>query len=151
MSSGARSKASLALKVECDAAKKLLSDLGDLCQGRVLEEKDPEYLPKVYLEDQIMGCGERLSASFLAILLEDRGTPAEYIDLSHVLSYNDQYPNGVNDESVQRLSNIIKQKVTAGNTKVPVSGIPKSIVHDWLNELQGYYRFLWCYQGWSSQ
>ena len=70
-----------------------------------------------------MGCGERLSAFFLATLFQDRGVPAEYIDLSQILHYEAQDPIGVTVASVQQLSQFIAEKVSLSDRKVPVSFI----------------------------
>ncbi|AOA64443.1 Aspartokinase [Komagataella phaffii CBS 7435] len=59
---------------EIEEARKLLY------ASQIIGEVSPKTL------DCIMSCGEKLSCLFMAALLNDRGIPAEYVDLSNVVT-----------------------------------------------------------------
>ncbi|KAF2715335.1 aspartate kinase [Pleomassaria siparia CBS 279.74] len=67
------------------------------------------------VEDKIVSKGEKLSAIYMTALLEDRGTPAQYVDLSHVIK-----AKTVNEKFYKDLADALEQEVRACGDKVPV-------------------------------
>lgn len=65
-----------------------------------------------------MSVGEKLSAQFLASLLEDHGIQSEYVDLSNIINF--QATNGLNQEFYQELAQVIGRRVNSCGDKVPV-------------------------------
>ena len=70
-------------------------------------------------EDRVLGVGEQLSARFLAALLQDKNTPAEYIDLSEIIKPE---ARSCSDESLYKsLSEAIGRIIEDCGHRVPVS------------------------------
>lgn len=74
--------------------------------------------PSPEAEDRVLSVGEKLSARFLAALLEDKHIPAEYIDLSEIIKPEDSHCS--NEELSRILSEVIGPRINACGRKVPV-------------------------------
>lgn len=94
------------VKAECDSLLSVLS------AAQQLEEVSKK------VENTIISKGERLAARYMAILLEDRGTPAHFVDLSNVIK---QYsvPDLAKDGAYQKLAEALAQEALACGDKVP--------------------------------
>lgn len=69
-------------------------------------------------EDQVLGVGEKLSSQLLAALLEDRGIPSKYIDLSDVINF--PIPDRLSQAFYRDLSTAIGTLISSSGEKVPV-------------------------------
>ncbi|KAH8733163.1 Aspartate/glutamate/uridylate kinase [Phaeosphaeriaceae sp. PMI808] len=70
-------------------------------------------------EDKIISKGEKLSCRYMAALLNDRGTPAQFVDLSDVVRF--PVPTkGLNEQFYQDLAEALGNEVEACGDKVPV-------------------------------
>lgn len=70
-------------------------------------------------EDKIISKGEKLSCLYMAALLEDRGTPAQYVDLSDVIKGQAQ-GKGLKETFYKELADALSAEVAACGDKVPV-------------------------------
>jgi aspartate kinase len=70
-------------------------------------------------EDKIISKGEKLSCRYMAALLNDRGTPAQFVDLSHVVTFA-PLGKGLNDQFYKDLADALGKEVEACGDKVPV-------------------------------
>jgi aspartate kinase len=70
-------------------------------------------------EDKIVSKGEKLSCLYMAALLEDRGVPAQYVDLSDVIKFNAPI-KGLNEKFYKDLAEALSKEVEACGDKVPV-------------------------------
>jgi len=71
------------------------------------------------VEDKIISKGEKLSCRYMAALLNDRGTPAQCVDLSHVIDF-DAPAKGLDDAFYKHLADALAREVAACGDKVPV-------------------------------
>ena len=94
------------IRAECNALEELLDSLPKT------ENVSPES------EDQILSVGEKLSAQYLAALLEDSGVPAQYLDLSDVIQ--PIISTSVNKDFYRMLAGTIGQRIELCGDKVPV-------------------------------
>ena len=69
-------------------------------------------------EDKIVSVGEKLSAQFLAALLEDHGVDSVYVDLSNVIDF--KVLHGLNQGFYQDLAQAISRRIQLSGDKVPV-------------------------------
>ena len=69
-------------------------------------------------EDRIVSVGEKLSAQYLAALLDDYGMEAEYVDLSDVINF--KVLHGLDKDFYQDLAQAIGKRVQLCGDKVPV-------------------------------
>jgi len=73
------------------------------------------------VEDKIVSKGEKLSARYMAALLEDRGMPAQFVDLSDVIRPSSNGIHKALDEKFYKdLVVALAQEVLACGDKVPV-------------------------------
>ena len=91
---------------ECD---KLLSFLADVSKR---EDAIPE------IEDRVVCVGEQWSTQLMAALLEDKGTPAEYVDLSDIVDFD--APHSLTQSFYESLSKVIGRRIEDCGDKVPV-------------------------------
>jgi aspartate kinase len=70
-------------------------------------------------EDKIISKGEKLSCRYMAALLNDRGTPAQFVDLSDVVRFA-SLGKGLNDQFYKDLAEALGKEVEACGDKVPV-------------------------------
>jgi aspartate kinase len=70
-------------------------------------------------EDKIVSKGEKLSCRYMAALLNDRGTPAQFVDLSDIIKFNAP-TKGLNDGFYKDLAEALGREVEACGDKVPV-------------------------------
>ncbi len=70
-------------------------------------------------EDSIVKFGEKLSARFVAALLEDHGLPSQYVDLSNIINFG-LASTKLNQEFYQHLAEVIGEKIRLCGDKIPV-------------------------------
>jgi aspartate kinase len=87
----------------------------------------------VRVEDKILSLGERLSCLFMTALLEDKGVPAQLVDLSSVI--NDHgVPELNRDGAYKALAIALGKEVLKTETKLPVvtghfGFVPQGLLH----------------------
>ncbi|KAI4227947.1 MAG: hypothetical protein L6R36_002027 [Xanthoria steineri] len=69
-------------------------------------------------EDQVVSVGEKLSSRLLAALLEDRGIPSRYVDLSEIIQF--PVPKYLSQKFYQDLSAVFGQHLSQCRGQVPV-------------------------------
>jgi len=69
-------------------------------------------------EDRVVSVGEKLSAQYLAALLEDNGVHAEYVDSSDVINF--QISHGLNRDFYKDLAQAIGRRINRCGDKIPV-------------------------------
>lgn len=94
------------ISAECNALEKLLDML----------PKTKDVPTKT--EDKILSVGEKLSAQYLAGLLEDHGIAAQYLDLSDIIQPDAELP--LNQVFYQSLAQAIGRKIELCGNKVAV-------------------------------
>jgi aspartate kinase len=70
-------------------------------------------------EDKIISKGEKLSCLYMTAMLEDQGTPAQYVDLSDVVRANGS-AKGLNETFYMDLAEALAKEVEACGDRVPV-------------------------------
>jgi aspartate kinase len=70
-------------------------------------------------EDKVISKGEKLSCLYMAALLNDRGTPAQFVDLADVVKFHAP-KKGLNDKFYADLAASLAAEVAACGDKVPV-------------------------------
>ncbi|KAG8525819.1 uncharacterized protein KY384_000579 [Bacidia gigantensis] len=74
-------------------------------------------------EDRVLCVGERLSAQFMTALLEEKGTPASYVDLSEIAPIDKRRESQTLSQEVFRdLSTFVSKRIQACGDSVPVGG-----------------------------
>lgn len=86
---------------------------------RILEAAQHLEEVSVRAEDKIVSKGEKLSCLYMAALLEDRGVPAQFVDLSDVVSWSTP-AKGVTEVFYKNLAQALAREVEACGDKVPV-------------------------------
>lgn len=71
-------------------------------------------------ENNIISKGEKLACQYLTILLEDRGVPAHYVDLSDVIARHNISTYTLEKHMYKALTDAFRQDVLACGVKVPV-------------------------------
>ncbi|KAL8879686.1 MAG: hypothetical protein Q9198_002747 [Flavoplaca austrocitrina] len=71
-----------------------------------------------HVEDQVVSVGEKLSSLLLAALLEDRGIPSQYVDLSEIIQF--PVPKYLSQKFYQDVSAVFGQHLSEYTTQVPV-------------------------------
>ena len=101
-------------------AARLISDFIHECDELqyFLEEISRRGNASPEIQDRVLSVGEKLSAQFLTALLEDKGTPAEYVDLSKIINFDGSA--GLTQEFFKNLSLVIGQRIEECGSKVPV-------------------------------
>lgn len=95
------------VKAECESLVKILES------AQHLEEVTSR------AEDKIVSKGEKLSCRYMAALLNDRGTPAQYVDVSEVVKF--QSPSkGLGEQFYKDLACALGREIEACGDKVPV-------------------------------
>ena len=102
------------ISAECNALEQLLDSL----------PKTGNVPPKT--EDKILSVGEKLSAQYLAALLEDHGIAAQYLDLSDIIQPDAKPP--LNQVFYQTLARAIGRKIELCGDRVPVWNESKHIL-----------------------
>lgn len=74
----------------------------------------------VEAENEIISKGEKLACLFLSLVLEDRGIPAHYIDLSDVIDRQHISADNLETNTYRALTDAFRHDVLASGTKVPV-------------------------------
>lgn len=69
-------------------------------------------------EDRIVSVGEKLSARYLAALLEDHGIPSEYVDLSEIINFN--VPKRLDQDFYHGVSKALAKRIESCGDKVPI-------------------------------
>lgn len=72
------------------------------------------------VEDKIISKGEKLSCRYMAALLNDRGTPAQFVDLSDIIKPNVPIKGGLQEKFYKDLAADLAKEVEACGDKVPV-------------------------------
>jgi aspartate kinase len=92
------------------------------CEGLTRLLESAQHLEEVTsrAEDKIVSKGEKLSCRYMAALLEDRGVPAQYVDLSDVVHRDMGNGKGLNDAFYADLAAALATEVHACSDKVPV-------------------------------
>lgn len=83
-------------------------------------------------EDRVARVGERLSARYLAALLEDHGVQSEFVDLSNVIDFPAHH--GLDPHFYQELAPAIGRRVLECGDRVPVvtgffGGVPGGLLN----------------------
>ncbi len=99
------------ISAECNALEKLLDSL-----------PKTQDVPAGF-EDQILSVGEKLSAQYLAALLEDHGIQAQYLDLSDIIP--PETSPSLNQDFYRLLANAIGRRIQLCGDKVPVLILPR--------------------------
>lgn len=104
-----------------DILAEFTADVNAECEGltRILESA--QHLEEVTsrAEDKIVSKGEKLSCRYMAALLNDRGTPAQFVDLADVVKFHAP-KKGLNDRFYTDLAAALAAEVEACGDKVPV-------------------------------
>ncbi|CBY01138.1 hypothetical protein IAQ61_012020 [Plenodomus lingam] len=95
------------VNMECESLTKILES------AQHLEEVTTR------VEDKIISKGEKLSCRYMAALLNDRGTPAQFVDLCDVIKFNAP-TKGLNEKFYKDLAETLANEVQACGDKVPV-------------------------------
>jgi aspartate kinase len=92
------------------------------CESLVKILESAQHLEEVTnrAEDKIISKGEKLSCRYMAALLNDRGTPAQFVDLSDVVKLHAPVKGGLNDKFYRDLAEDLGKEVAACGDKVPV-------------------------------
>lgn len=72
------------------------------------------------VEDKIVSKGEKLSCMYMAALLQDRGVPAQFVDLSDIIKCNGSPLKGLDESFYKNLAQSFAEEVRACGDKVPV-------------------------------
>ncbi|KAK9449412.1 Aspartate/glutamate/uridylate kinase [Limtongia smithiae] len=97
-----------AIQEECDLLSRLLS------AAQIIDEISAR------TKDSIIGAGEKLSCMFMAALLNDRGIPAQYINLDSVIPIGYHSKNGLDQAFYDFIASKIAAKILECGDKVPV-------------------------------
>ncbi|KAF1835457.1 bifunctional aspartokinase/homoserine dehydrogenase [Decorospora gaudefroyi] len=92
------------------------------CESLIKILESAQHLEEVTsrAEDKIVSKGEKLCCRYMAALLNDRGTPAQFVDLSDVVKVNAPAKGGLNDRFYMDLAEELGREVAACGDKVPV-------------------------------
>lgn len=99
-----------------------IDDVNAECEGLVKILESAQHLEEVTsrAEDKIVSKGEKLSCRYMAALLNDRGTPAQFVDLSDVVRNHAPTKGGLNEKFYKDLADELRKEVEACGDKVPV-------------------------------
>ncbi|KAL8703908.1 MAG: hypothetical protein Q9201_002920 [Fulgogasparrea decipioides] len=86
--------------------------------SQVLESMPKTNVIDPQSEDRVISVGEKLSSRLLAALLEDRGIPSQYIDLSDIIHF--PVPERLSQKFYQDLSSAFSQHLLSCKDRVPV-------------------------------
>ncbi|KAF2630446.1 aspartate kinase-like protein [Macroventuria anomochaeta] len=91
------------------------------CQSLTKILESAQHLEEVTsrAEDKIVAKGEKLSCRYMAALLNDRGTPAQFVDLADIITFHTP-KKGLNEHFYADLAAALAREVEACGDKVPV-------------------------------
>lgn len=108
----------LLVQLEKDINQECNNVAAIISAARIIEEVSGRTL------DSIISAGEKLSCLFMAAVISDNGLPAQYVDLSHVISStpvsSPQHGNALDKEFYQNLVEQIRNEINACGDAVPV-------------------------------
>ncbi|EUC44105.1 hypothetical protein COCMIDRAFT_38000 [Bipolaris oryzae ATCC 44560] len=92
------------------------------CESLIKILESAQHLEEVtnHTEDKIISKGEKLSCRYMAAILNDRGTPAQFVDLSDVIKPNAPIKGGLQEKFYKDLAVDFASQVEACGDKVPV-------------------------------
>ncbi|KAK9464926.1 Aspartate/glutamate/uridylate kinase [Lipomyces arxii] len=93
---------------ECDLLTRFLS------AAQIIDEISPR------TKDSIIGAGEKLSCLFMTSLLNDRGVPAQYVNLDSIIPIGYSSKKGIDQSFYDLVATQISQKIVECGDKVPV-------------------------------
>ncbi|KAK9365964.1 Aspartate/glutamate/uridylate kinase [Lipomyces kononenkoae] len=82
--------------------------------AQVIDEISPR------TKDSIIGAGEKLSCLFMASLLNDRGIPAQFVNLDSIIHISYSTKNGLDQAFYDHIATEIGDKILGCGEKVPV-------------------------------
>ncbi|KAK9481338.1 Aspartate/glutamate/uridylate kinase [Lipomyces japonicus] len=85
-----------------------------LTAAQVIDEISPR------TKDNIIGTGEKLSCQFMASLLNDRGVPAQYVNLDSIIPIGYNTKSGIDQQFYDFIAEQIAEKILNCGDKVPV-------------------------------
>ncbi|CAN9216998.1 unnamed protein product [Alternaria alternata] len=99
-----------------------IDDVNAECESLVKILESAQHLEEVTnrAEDKIISKGEKLSCRYMTAILNDRGTPAQFVDLSDVVKFNAPVKGGLYDMFYKDLAEDLGKEVAACGDKVPV-------------------------------
>lgn len=98
-----------------------IEDVHAECESLTKILESAQHLEEVTsrVEDKIVSKGEKLSCRYMTALLNDRGTPAQFVDLCDVIKFNAP-AKGLDDKFYKHLADALGKEVAACGDKVPV-------------------------------
>ncbi|KAK9381719.1 Aspartate/glutamate/uridylate kinase [Kockiozyma suomiensis] len=93
---------------ECDLLARFLG------AAQIIDEISPR------TKDSIIGAGEKLSCLFMASLLNDRGVPAQYVNLDNIIPIGYNTKNGIDQSFYDHIAAALGKKIEECEDKVPV-------------------------------
>lgn len=118
-----------------DVADKFAAQVEAECDNLVKVLQSAQHLEEVShrAENKIISEGEKLACQFMAALLEDRGVPAQYVDLSNVIK---DHGVSVIEKTVhyQQLAEALGKEILACGDRVPIvtgyfGHVPGGLLH----------------------
>jgi len=100
-----------------------IADVNAECESLTKILESAQHLEEVTsrAEDKVVSKGEKLSCRYMAALLSDRGTPAQFVDLSDVVRIaNASVKKGLGDHFYRDLAGALGREVEQCGDKVPV-------------------------------
>jgi aspartate kinase len=97
------------------------ADVNAECANLVKILESAQHLEEVTsrAENKVVSKGEKLSCRYMAALLNDRGTPAQFVDVSNVVQHNAP-AKGLGEHFYNDLADVLGKEVEACGDKVPV-------------------------------
>ncbi|PSN71595.1 aspartate kinase [Corynespora cassiicola Philippines] len=104
-----------------DILAAFVADVNAECEGLTKILESAQHLEEVTnrAQDKIISKGEKLSCRYMTALLQDRGVPAQYVDLSDVVKSNAP-TKGLGEKFYKDLAAALAREVEACGEKVPV-------------------------------
>ncbi|KAF2128371.1 aspartate kinase-like protein [Dothidotthia symphoricarpi CBS 119687] len=104
-----------------DVLAAYIEDVNAECENLTKILESAQHLEEVTnrVEDKIVSKGEKLSCRYMAALLNDRGTPAQFVDLCDVIKFHAP-TKGLNEKFYMDLADALAREVEACGDKVPV-------------------------------
>lgn len=105
-----------------DILAAFIDEVNAECEGLIKILESAQHLEEVTsrAEDKIVSKGEKLSCRYMAALLNDRGTPAQFVDLCDVIKFDAPTKGGLNEKFYKDLADALAKEVEACGDKVPV-------------------------------
>lgn len=118
-----------------DIVNALERDIRIECEDLIKVLESAQHLEEVSsrAENKIISEGEKLACRYMAALLEDRGVPAQFVDLSNVIKAH-SVPIISNTVHYQQLAAALGQEILACGEKVPIvtgyfGHVPGGLLH----------------------